>query len=235
MLLEKQAGQIAKTDHNFCNNSCAATYNNSKRIKKLEKTVNCKYCNNVFIVPRFSVKKVCDVCRSKGKSKLYQPKIYCCITCNNSIQSRDGKKKYCNHCRLFAWQALGKRIGKLSAAKQVRRSKNEIYFAELCEQEFAKISTNDPIFISKYGNWDADIIVHDHKIAILWNGIWHYKQVRKNHSLQQVQSRDKIKLDVITNNGYIPYVICDMGKYNKLFVEEEFDKFKKYIITNHLV
>lgn len=60
-------------------------------------------------------------------------------------------------------------------------------------------------------------------------GIWHYKKVRSKHSVEQVQARDKIKMDVIKNNGYIPYVIKDMGRYNKTFVEEEFGKLKRFI------
>jgi len=64
---------------------------------------------------------------------------------------------------------------------------------------------------------------------VLWNGIWHYKQVRKKHSLAQVQSRDKIKMDVIIANGYTPYVIKDMGKHNKKFVEERFAEFMEYV------
>jgi hypothetical protein len=63
------------------------------------------------------------------------------------------------------------------------------------------------------------------KIAILWNGIWHYKKVRKSHSLEQVQSRDKIKKDKIESFGYVCYIVKDMGKFNKDFVKQEFEKF----------
>ena len=34
-----------------------------------------------------------------------------------------------------------------------------------------------------FNGWDADVILPDLKIAIMWNGIWHYKQVRKNHNV----------------------------------------------------
>jgi hypothetical protein len=97
---------------------------------------------------------------------------------------------------------------------------NEIYFSELCEKYFT-ITTNEPFF----DGWDADIIIHSEKIAILWNGAWHYKQIIKKQSLQQVQSRDKIKMNIIKKYGYIPYIIKDMGKYNKKFVEQEFEIF----------
>src|SRR5438105_380214 len=100
-----------------------------------------------------------------------------------------------------------------------KRSKNEIYFADLCIQYFGidNVLTNEPIF----DGWDADVIIPSLKLAILWNGIWHYQQVRKKHSLKQVQSRDKIKAKIIKKHGFESYVIKDMGKYNKLFVEEQ--------------
>jgi hypothetical protein len=63
------------------------------------------------------------------------------------------------------------------------------------------------------------------KIAILWNGQWHYKQISKTQSLKQVEARDKIKLSIIEKYNYIPYIIKDMGKYNKKFVDQEFEIF----------
>lgn len=110
---------------------------------------------------------------------------------------------------------------KVSATSQSRRSKNEIYFSELCANDF-EITTNEPYF----DGWDADIIIHSEKTAILWNGIWHYKQIMKSQSLKQVQTRDKIKTAIIEKYGYIPYVIKDLGKYNKAFVEQEYEIFK---------
>ena len=77
-----------------------------------------------------------------------------------------------------------------------------------------------------FDGWDADVIIHSEKTAILWNGIWHYKQILKTQSLKQVQTRDRIKTSIIEKYGYVPYVIKDMGKYNKAFVEQEFEIFK---------
>ena len=52
---------------------------------------------------------------------------------------------------------------------------------------------------------------------------WHYKQISKTQSLLQVQTRDNIKIKIIEKFGYTPYTIKDLGKYNKLFVEQEFE------------
>jgi hypothetical protein len=84
---------------------------------------------------------------------------------------------------------------------------------------------NEPIF----NGWDADVILPIQKIAILWNGKWHYEKITKKHSVEQVQNRDKIKLDEINHLGYDSYIIKDLGKFNKKFVENEFHKFNKWL------
>ena len=106
-----------------------------------------------------------------------------------------------------------------------RRSKNEIDFYNLCKNYFSQVEANEPIF----NGWDGDVIIHDYKLAILWNGIWHYKEIHKNCSLEQIQNRDKIKEQEIIKYGYYPYVIRDMGKENHKFVLQEFDKLLDYI------
>lgn len=120
---------------------------------------------------------------------------------------------------------LARRAGLVGITKQNKRSKNEVYFANLCTEYFSSVRTNQPIF----NGWDADIIIDDIKYAVLWNGKWHYEQITKKHSLKQVQNRDKIKLVEIWKSGYCPYVIQDMGKHNKSFVREEFEIFKTMI------
>jgi len=111
--------------------------------------------------------------------------------------------------------------GRKAASSQQRRSKNEIYFGELCSKQFDNILYNEIIF----NGWDADIILPDLKIAILWNGAWHYKKITEKHSLEQVQNRDRSKINEIKKAGYTPYIICDMGKFKKSFVEEQFKLF----------
>ena len=225
-LIQKTKSEIL--DHNFCDSKCAATYNNLHRDKTPTKKVKCKFCETILYLLSWSIKKVCDVCRRKVHTPK-KVKKFNCVSCNAEILSKSTLVKYCKPCRKAANKITSVKAGLASAALQVRRSKNEIYFAELCTQYFQHITTNDPIFVSKNGNWDADVIVHDHKIAVLWNGAWHYKTIRKGHSLKQVQTRDKIKLDVIVKNGFISYTIIDMGRANKTFVEIEFDKFKAFV------
>lgn len=104
-----------------------------------------------------------------------------------------------------------------------RRSKNEIYFAKLCKEYFKNVKTNEKIF----NGWDADVIIEDIKTAVLWNGRWHYEKIMEGHSLEQVQNRDRIKLNEIKKAGYTPYIIKDMGKHDPDFVKEKFEEFLK--------
>lgn len=158
--------------------------------------------------------KECLYCKES-----YQPKrnasILCSDKCAKSYQQTD---EYRNRAKVW-----GVKAGLTSVTSQQRRGKNEIYFADLCERHFGKenVLTNEPMF----EGWDADVILPSLNTCILWNGIHHYKQVSKTQSLAQVQARDRIKLDVIQKHGYTPYVIMDMGKYNRGFVEMEFECF----------
>jgi len=135
-------------------------------------------------------------------------------------QSCKACKVHIEKCR-FHYSNMGKK----SVKSQSRRSKNEIYFSELCKSYFEHVLCNAPIF----NGWDADVILSQHKIAILWNGKWHYEKLTKQHSLSQVQTRDNIKLDEIKNAGYTPYIIKDDGKYNRKFVDDEFEKLKIFV------
>ena len=111
--------------------------------------------------------------------------------------------------------------------KENRRSKNEAYFAQLCINYFGAddIKTNEPMF----DGWDADIIIESHKLAILWNGKWHYEKITAKHSVAQVQNRDRIKVSKIMAYNYIPFAIKDMGSFNKEFVEREFSSMVEHL------
>lgn len=45
-------------------------------------------------------------------------------------------------------------------------------------------------------------------------------------------NRDKIKINEIIKCGYKPYIIKDLGKYNRVFVEEEFNKLTFFLKNN---
>lgn len=194
----------------FCNRKCSNGFSTKNKRKEINDKVSKTFAN---------------------KEKNWPSKE--CLVCGNTfldVQSRIIHRKTCSR-KCSAIFTLNDRIenGKKSASVQAesRRSKNEIYFSELCMEQFSSVKTNFPMF----SGWDADVIIEDIKIAVLWNGKWHYEKLTQKHSLKQVQNRDRIKIKEIKNFGYTPYVIKDMGGYNKCFVEEQFDKFLNFIKT----
>lgn len=198
---KKQLKDIKRTQNNFCSRDCASYYNSRNKI-------------------------LSDKSKQQIRKKLQKYKN--CIICNVLIIGK--QRKTCSekcHKEILSINGKlgGKKGGIISSNVQSRRSKGEIMFANLCIDHFGKdnILCNALYFKDKNNNmWDADIVIKDLKIAILYNGIWHYKQVKKNHNLHQVQTRDKLKQQIILDNNYTFYIIKDIGKFNKLFVQEQF-------------
>lgn len=232
----------SKSGNHFCSKSCSARYNNKKRLNEQRK---CRNCGLMFDVHQGYTKTLCSVeCYTKYKKEhnhnnRYKERV--CKVCGKtytrlqegstlyvcskdcSIELKRNRKMYLSSDSVLKISNGAKKS--VLVQSENRRSKNEKLFCKLCEEHFTNVENNKPIF----NGWDADVIIHDIKVAILWNGKWHYEKITKKHSVEQVQNRDNIKIKEITNSGYIPYVIKDMGKYNKEFVENEFNKFLKFI------
>jgi len=174
-------------------------YDNTKKLLVVECGVCNKYYNQTFDrFQRDNQHRGCRKLRSGGGrrkqivdgeyKRYFILKPILCGICKKEFQPKSSKTQFCsrecadNNCRTDEYKARaflnGQKGGKVSATSQSRRSKNEIYFSELCANDF-EITTNEPYF----DGWDADIIIHSDKTAILWNGIWHYKQIMKSQSL----------------------------------------------------
>lgn len=227
----------AVTENRFCSRECSMHYSGNKshprNEKQKEKVRRSIRINNLkkkgFINDLMTEKEIDDVIKqhytndNKSLHK-YEAK---CVICGKSFTvnstSRHIRKTCSEECRQKSLVEPGRINGLLSAEAQQRRSKNEILMAELCEEHYGKdkVLCNESMF----NGWDADIVIPELKVAILWNGIWHYKQISKQQSLLQVQSRDKIKIEQIEKAGFIPYIIKDMGSHSKKFVLSEFNKF----------
>ena len=193
----------------YCNRGCANSREHSKETKDKIKV---------------SLIKI-DKIKKEKKVKIVEYIDKKCPTCGKIfITLKKDKKKMCSeNCLKLLYQKAGIKGGLKSVESQNRRSKNEIYFAELCEKDFQNVLLNEQIF----NGWDADVILKDKKLAVLWNGNWHHKKISREHSLEQVQNRDRIKIKEIIKVGYEPYIINDYGKYDKKFVEKEYEKFKE--------
>lgn len=238
LYVKKCAYDRSHTKKFFCSSSCAAKYNNKKRGSHSEKTKQkikegvLEYCRKQRalysqkslgeeyegIKPRSYKLYTCKVCgKEYSRHKGDDTSRKCCSKeCSKYL--REHRKEFLSEDAIKKLSQAGRHSAKVQS--ECRRSKNEMYFYELCKKHFKNVLHNQPIF----NGWDADVIIEDKKYAILWNGKWHYKQITRNHSVQQVQNRDKIKINEIIKSGYTPYIITDMGKYNPLFVEQEFKK-----------
>jgi len=206
------------TSGEFCSKKCSKSYstknNRSEINKKISKTLieKCSGHENVKIN--------CETCKNEFKVEWRRrERRFCSIGCASTYRN--------------IVLGVGRIAGLASAKSQSenKRSKNEIHFAEMCIDYFDKVLTNESIF----NGWDADVIIEDIKVAVLWNGKWHYEKITESHSVKQVQNRDKIKIKEIKIKGYTPYVIKDMGKENKKFVKKEFKVFIDYLKLNNYI
>lgn len=221
----------------FCTSSCSASYNNIHRncnLHSIGQEKSCETCFNLFVTTGYS-----QTCKQCKKDKIEQRRedskvIKTCDFCTNEFKTKSLTRNWCSSkCRTLTagWTAQCRKAGQAAAKvlQNVRRSKNEIYFSELCEKEFKNVLINERIF----NGWDADVVLSDYKLAIHWNGAWHYKKLFPGHNLENIQNRDKIKYNEVTKFGYVNYIIIDENsKLNKEFVEEEFLKLKKELQTN---
>lgn len=228
----KAPKEKAKTisGNDFCSRKCSATFNNKTRSKEFYSNVikrSCPDCGKEFDAKVGVIKSTrCVGCRKpyrQGKNWIPKFRTFVCKRCNNYFEHFDktgkSRKRLCSGCYFAVQSERGREAGKKQNTN--RRSKNEIRFAELCKTKFKTVLENPKMF----NGWDADVVIEDIKVAVLWNGPWHYRKIKSNHSLVMVQNRDRIKIKEIEKSGYVPYVIRDDGNENNSFVESEFNKF----------
>ena len=198
----------------FCSRSCANSRQHSddtkQKIKSGVLSSNSSYVRNRNYQQRLN-----------DQQQLYYQHPNVCKVCGVELEFDKRKNSTC--CSIDCIKAMQVEAGRASVQSQgdKRRSKSEILFYQLCKDQFTNVEHNVRLF----NGWDADIIIHDIKYAILWNGIWHYQKIKRNQSLEQIQSRDKIKLQNIIDCGYTPYIIKDLGSFDESFVKEQFQLF----------
>jgi len=216
----------------YCSHSLAGSINTNGT-----KIIKCIKCNKEYEVNKHRCANnfVCDECKNKileikkkQKEEIRKQKESLKI----EIKNKDSNKKTIKYISEETRQKF-REAGKKSAKKQseIRRSKNEIEFCELCKNYFNNVEHNKSIF----NGWDADVILPDIKFAILWNGKVHYAPIFGQANFNRVINRDKIKLKEIKNAGYTPYIIKDIGKHNDNFVNEKFNEFIEYLKENNYI
>jgi hypothetical protein len=227
----------------FCKQSCSRSFSTREKREAINKKVSISLLGRKNGIRKNGIRKKRE--ESGEDARTYIDKI--CPTCNKQFRETLACKHQTSCSRICAtrWKynpinpgyetniskSRNSGIKSAQAQKETRRSKNEILFANLCQDRFEDVKTNEGIF----NGWDADVIIPHLKIAVLWNGAWHYKEISKKNTLKQIQNRDRIKLLEIEKAGYSPYIIKDMGKYNEEFVKEKWLEFLEYINTRGVV
>lgn len=202
-VVDMKVCEFCNAEHNglfgsgrFCKKACSAAFSTKYNKEIRAAKISAKH------VPIVYEDVVCKICRTVETFRKCLNRQVCsnkaCFSKALSIAGGNGSRRRTNH----------------------KRSLNEILFSEYCQQHFKNILLNARIF----DGWDADVVVEDLKVAVHWNGAWHYSVIG-NNSLEEIQSRDALKMEAISKCGYIPYVVKDLGKHNPEFVRLEFEKF----------
>lgn len=185
--------EFEKRNWNHCSRKCSNSRTRNEEVKKKisntlkkngNKTKKEKFLKSLILVN-------CFCCRDEigvSPKRIRNDELYHCdnANCKKSVSK-------------IRFQRAGRKGGLASASKMIKRSKNEIILYDLLSKHFINIDHNKPIA----NGWDADILLYDHKLAILWNGPWHYKEMGfSNHSLEQVVNRDCIKIQEFEDIGW---------------------------------
>ena len=214
--LIKTPSELKKSNGgHFCNTSCSAKFNNKHRRRNkwsIEQRSKVKE-NNIKLGRKGpdSYNLICKICKNSFVHKR-KDKITCSSKCYHEAVVGQGKT---------TWN-----LNKNSLHRKIGRSYNEMKLYEMIKNKWPDAKHN--LFI--FNGFDADIIIPTLKLAIHWNGIWHYKQIINEQHFCNIISRDKMRYEEIERCGYTNYIIKDIKSrkdYN--LVNSEFDKLTQYI------
>lgn len=189
----------------FCNSSCAAQYNNKQRVKN-------GWCRTTESKQRVS--KSISEYKAKVRPERAERAPYTrieyvhCEVCGKSFVSYGNPDSYyrMRFCSSDCRSVRRSEVGRNNPGLGTKRSKQEVELFELCKSAFSNVTSNEKLV----DGWDADVVIHDIRTAILWNGPWHYREMNfGNHSLKQVQNRDRIKIKKLTDAGWVVKVFED--------------------------
>lgn len=163
----------------------------------------------------------------KGRYRISHVKNTCVICSKEFFHCR--KLQTCSgQCLSEASKRSGKKGGSTTASSPFQkrnRSSNEKMFFQKILAIYPDAISNKRIF----DGYDADIIIPSKKIAIHWNGVWHYQSVVGEELLHRVQAKDKLRYEAVERHGFTNYVVQDLGAMNESKVEQEYLKFIEFM------
>ena len=235
-----------KTKNDFCSQKCKGNKN------KLGEILNCKNCNTPTYKSKSDLLKnknhfCCHKCSScyynslrtpmKEEQKMkisntlknkYPSTNSYCIICKKHFKGTFKGKKTCSvNCLKLRQIENGKNWINNSTVNRRGRSRNEGYFAKLIKNDISNVITNKRMF----NGFDADIILLDQKIAIHWNGPFHYRQIFTEEHFNNIKHRDELRYEEIKKCGFTNYIINDSDNkgFNKAKVEYEATRFLSFL------
>lgn len=225
------------SDGRFCCKECAKKYGSSFATKLVIK--KCIKCNNEYEVNSHIPNRyfICDKCSSDERNK----KLKYCKNAkfnkkNNLTKSKPIKEEYkCPQCGKILYLTPNQKRKRKFCSGTCRnkynnqfingsRSKGEILLYEALIKEYPNwnIISNDRKILD---GLELDIFIKDIQMGIEWNGIYHYKNIRGN-LLEQVQIKDKKKINLCKDKNIDLYVIKDLTSHKK-----DIDKYIKNVLN----
>lgn len=181
----------SKRNNKHCSRSCSATYTNEVLKQSGYKV---------------SEEQKLQISKTLLENSPKYSKVNSCTVCGKFHKVIRTEKTCSDECRKKALFDAGQKGGKISNTKRVKRSKDEIKLFNLC----LTIDTNSKSNGVLVDGWDTDIFIPSLNLAIMWNGPWHYKEMKLyNHSLVKVQQRDALKMKLFKEHGYDVIVFED--------------------------
>jgi len=202
-LIAKKAREIYQDKDHRCLN-CSAHISYEYRANKFcSHSCNAIYYNRI----RFG-EKIAKEPKPKRTKIIY---TYICRYCGNEFLSQDKGRQYCNgSCR----------NGDHNKTKPGKRSRAEIYLEKRLSEEFSDL---DAVYNSRSilkGNKELDLYIPSLKFAVEWNGIHHYKDIRKEGESVVRRKKDASKRKECKELGIHLYVVKDLTSH-KSFIERK--------------
>lgn len=212
--------QDFKTDNRnakFCNIDCR--YPNRHSIR------NCKECNRGFH-PKSSKIEYCSHQCSVGKTRKQKETKLVHLICKQCKQSftklayhhKQRQYKFCSR----QCSSKGKTI------TQPRRSQHEKLLYELLVKRFSTLTilnNNRTIF----NGLEIDIWIPELKLAIEWNGPFHYQPIFGEKTLLKQQNRDKRKSELAFENNIQLVTIPQLQSITKKYWHQVIENLKPII------
>lgn len=220
------------SDGNFCCKKCALSYSTKEKRKeineKVSKTLKDYYKTNNNINKGKKSSVIHQDIDKKVKIKKLNKRIYKqifvdweCPYCGKIIQLKPYEAKRRKFCSGTCRNNYNNKFnnGQISKAEKLLNERLINEFKNLI------INRNDRIVLN---GLELDFYFPELNFAIEWNGIYHYKDVHKNGTLEKIIKKDNIKQQLCKEKNIDLYIVKDLNS-NKKYIIEEINKIIEYI------